>query len=261
MQPVLLGDRVALVSGIGPGMGRAVALALAREGADVALAARTDRWLGPVAEEVEALGRRALPVPADIADPDECRRLADALGETFGRVDVLVNNAFAEDDFMAFAGFDPSTWPPVFDVNVFGTLGLTQAVVPLMREQGGSVVMISTISVEHVNPPFGAYASSKAALRTAVRQLALELGPRRIRVNSVAPAHVWGPSLEAYFAFLADRRGVTPGEVHDEIATQNALHRIHTPEEVARSVVFLASDLAAAVTGQTLHVNCGRFFN
>lgn len=226
------------------------------------LAARTSEKLEAVAAEVEALGRRALPIPTDITEPEACRALATAARAEFGRVDVLANNAFAEDPFISFEDGGPDVWRKVFDVNVFGTLQLTQALVPLMREGGGgSIVMINTLSLRIVNPLLGGYATSKRALETASRSLALELGPHKIRVNNVAPGHIWGPSLEWYFGKLAKERGCTPQNVYDEIAQQTALNHIHTSEEVAQTVLFFASDLSRAITGQTLDVNAGRFFH
>ncbi|MER3452223.1 MAG: short-chain dehydrogenase, partial [Acidimicrobiia bacterium] len=172
----------------------------------------------------------------------------------------LVNNAFTEDDWTApFEGFSAARWRPAFEVNLFGTLEMTRAVVTHMkRQRSGSVVMISTLSIRNVNPVFGGYCASKGALTTATHVLAKELGPYGIRVNQVAPGHIWGESLRRYFAFLAERRGVTARQIHDEIAAQNALGRIPTSEEIARAVLFFASDMSRAITGQTLDVNCGR---
>src|SRR5690349_8482365 len=129
---MLLQNRVAIGSGIGPGMGRDIALALARAGADVVLPARGADKPAAVAAEVRALGRRALEVPTDIARDADCRRLVDAAVRELGRVDVLVNNAFRGGVEPLFADADLAEWRKVFDVNVFGSLQLTQAVVPHM---------------------------------------------------------------------------------------------------------------------------------
>lgn len=259
---MLLEGRVAIVSGIGPGMGRDISLTLAREGADVVLAARREERLREVAHEVEDLGRRAVCVPTDITDKDQCARLADAARTELGRVDVLVNNAFAEEDWSTFKGFDLERWRAPFAVNVFGSLQLSQAVVPLMKEQGGgSIVMINTLSTRVVNPVLGGYASSKGALLVAAQVMAKELGTYGIRVNSIAPGHIWGESLERYFEHLARQRGVTPQDVYDDIAAQTALHHIPTSEEISRAVLFFASDLSRVITGQTLDVNAGRVFH
>jgi len=258
---VLLEGRVAVVSGVGPGMGRDISLALAGAGADLVLGARTSSALEAVGEQVEALGRQVRCVPTDITDPDQCRRLVDA-ASGLGRVDVLVNNAFAEEDWRRFDGFDVERWRLPFEVNVFGTLQLSQAAVPHMRAGGGgSIVMITTLSIHMVNPVLGGYAASKRSLTSAAQAMARELGAHAIRVNCVAPGHIWGRSLQHYFEFLAERRGVTAQAVYDEIAATTALNHIATSEEIARVVLFFASDLSRVITGQTLDVNCGRTFS
>jgi NAD(P)-dependent dehydrogenase (short-subunit alcohol dehydrogenase family) len=256
----LLAGRVAIVSGVGPGLGRSIALAFGRAGADVALAARRVEPLTAVAAELEALGCRAVAIPTDVADPDHCAHLADTTAATLGRVDILVNNAFAEEDWREpFDGFDPERWREPVAVNCFGSLTLSQAVVPHLRAVGGgSIVMTTTLSVKNPVPLLAGYAASKRALTTAAHVLARELGPDRIRVNCVAPGHIRGGALDEYFDWIAEQRGVEPHVVADEIATMNALPQLATPDEIAAAVVFFASDLSRVITGQTLDVNCGR---
>jgi NAD(P)-dependent dehydrogenase (short-subunit alcohol dehydrogenase family) len=259
---MLLQDRVAIVSGIGPGMGRDIALALAREGADVVLAARRADALAAVAAEVEARGRRAVCVPTDIAQPDDCRRLADTAQAELGRIDILVNNAFKGGLEPDMAEGEVAEWRKIFDVNVFGSLQLTQAVIPHMRRGGGgSIVFINSMSMRVIEPKFGAYAASKGALMVAAQTLAKELGRDKIRVNSVVPGYIWGGALQGYFKFLAQQQGTTPDAVYAEIAARAALNHIPTSEEIADAVVFFASDLSRVVTGQALDVNGGHFFH
>jgi len=258
----LLQDRVAIVSGIGPGLGRAIALACAREGADVVLAARTGAALEGVAAEVRALGRRALPVPTDVARPEDCRRLADAAHAELGRIDVLVNNAFRSAPYEPVEEASMEDWRRIFDVNLFGAVQLSQAVIPCMKAQGGGcIVMIGSMSMRVIEPRFGGYAASKAALVSAVQTLAKELGAAGIRVNSVVPGYIWGPALERYFEQLAAQQGSTPAAVYAEIASRTALGRIPDSDDVAAAVVFFASDLSRAVTGQALDVNGGHYFH
>jgi NAD(P)-dependent dehydrogenase (short-subunit alcohol dehydrogenase family) len=259
---MLLEGQVAVVSGIGPGMGRDVSLALAREGADLAIAARTASALESVAEEVCALGRRALCVPTDIAQREDCLRLARAAHQEYGRIDVLVNNAFKGPSFKLFESEDLDAWRQVFDVNVFGSLQLTQAVVPHMKERGrGSIVMINSMSMRLIEATHGGYAASKGALMTAAQVLAKELGRYGIRVNSVVPGYIWGPALEGYFKRLAAQQGTTPETIYAQVASLTALGHIPTSEEIAGAVVFFASDLSRAITGQALDVNAGQFFH
>jgi NAD(P)-dependent dehydrogenase (short-subunit alcohol dehydrogenase family) len=258
----LLQDRVAIVSGIGPGMGRDISLAFAKEGADVVLAARTPAALDALAAEVRALGRRALPVPTDIAKPEDCRRLAAAAVAELGRIDVLVNNAFLGGKYVPVAEASLEDWRRVFDVNLFGSLQLTQAVVPHMKAQRrGSIIMVNSMSIRIIEPRFGGYAASKGALLAATQTLAKELGADGIRVNSVVPGYIWGPSLEGWFKQLAQQQKTTPEAVYAEIASRTALGRIPTSAEIAGTVVFLASDLSSVVTGQAIDVNAGHYFH
>jgi NAD(P)-dependent dehydrogenase (short-subunit alcohol dehydrogenase family) len=259
---VLLADRVAIVSGIGPGMGRDISLAFAREGAHVVLGARTAAALEEVAAEVAALGRRALPVPTDIAQPEDCRRLAAAAHEAFGRVDVLVNNAYRGGPYEPVEHASMEAWRRIFDVNLFGAIELSKAVVPYMKAQGGgSIIMINSMSIRVIEPRFGGYAASKGALMAAAQTMARELGSHGIRVNSVVPGYIWGKSLEGYFRELARQQGTTPEAVYREIASRTSLNHIPTSAEIAGAVVFFASDLSRVVTGQALDVNAGHFFH
>jgi NAD(P)-dependent dehydrogenase (short-subunit alcohol dehydrogenase family) len=259
---MLLPDRIAIVSGIGPGMGRDVSLAFAREGAHLVLAARTADRLTALGEEIRSLGRRALCVPTDIAAADDCRRLADAAHAEFGRIDVLVNNAFKGGLEPTIADANLQNWRQIFDVNLFGSLQLSQSVIPYMKAQGGgSIVFVNSMSMRIIEPHFGGYAASKGALMTAAQTLAKELGAFKIRVNSVVPGYIWGEALQRYFAHLATEQGSTPEAIYAEIASRTALNHIPTSEEIAGAVVFFASDLSRAITGQALDVNGGHFLH
>lgn len=255
----LVDGRVALVSGVGPGMGRDIALLLAEHGADVALGARTAERCDAIAKEVADLGRRALPVRLDITDADSCAAAVDAVVERFGRIDILVNNAFHDGDFTRFVDADLASWQHTMDVNLWGTLQLTQAVAPHMPD-GGRVVMVNSMSAVRIQDRFGAYTASKAALAAATKTLARELGRQGIRVNGVHPGYIWGESVEAYFRHQAERRGITFEERYAEVAKETALGYLPHSAEIAGSVLFLCSDLAKPVTGQALHVNAGHWF-
>ena len=256
---MLLQGRSAIVSGIGPGMGRDIALLFAREGADLALGARSADALEAVAKEVRALGRRAVAVPTDIARPEECARLAERAESELGRIDVLVNNAYHPGTYELFESADLERWRAPLEVNLLGSLRLTQEVVPRMkRAGGGSIVMINSMIVRDVLPTMASYAASKGSLLAATQGLARELGPHGIRVNSVLPGYIWGATLEGYFALQAKARRVEPNVVYDEVAAKIALGAIPTSEEIAGAVLFFASDLSRAVTGQSLDVNGGQ---
>ncbi len=259
---MLLANRVVIVSGIGPGLGQAIALACAREGADVVLAARRAPPLEDVAALVRAQGRRALAVPTDIADPAQCRRLAETAARELGGLDVLVNNAFLGGRYDLIEAASMDDWRKVFDVNVFGSIQLSQAVIPAMKARGGgSIVMVNSMSMRVIEPRFGGYAASKGALLIAAQTLAKELGPYNIRVNSVVPGYIWGPALQGYFKRLAAQQDTTPEAVYADIAARTALNHIPTSEEIAEAVVFFASDLSRVITGQALDVNAGHHFH
>ena len=256
---MLLTGKVVVVSGVGPGLGRAIALQSARAGADVVLAARTASRLDEVAEEVAALGRRGLAVPTDIADADAAEHLAQAALDAFGRVDALVHNALAMPPITPLAEVDLAAIQASFDTNVVAALRLTRLFTPALAESGGSVVMINSMVVRYSQLTMGPYKMAKAALLAMAQSLATELGPRGIRVNSVAPGHIWAGSLKWYFGFLAKQRGVDPVQIYDETAAATDLRRLPEPDEIADAVVFLASPMARAITGQCLDVNCGEY--
>jgi NAD(P)-dependent dehydrogenase (short-subunit alcohol dehydrogenase family) len=259
---MLLSDRVVLISGIGPGLGAEIALACAREGGDVVLAARSAAMLEETAAAVRRRGRRALTVPTDVTKPDDCRRLVDAARAEFGRIDVLVHNAFLSNPVGLVEQANLDDWRRIFEVNLFGALRLTQLVVPLMKVQGrGSIVFVNSMSIRIIEPMMGGYAASKGALLTTARTLAKELGPDGIRVNSVVPGYIWSAKMEAYFRQLATERGVSYEAVHADVTSRTALRHIPDSAEVAEAVLFFASDLARAVTGQSLDVNGGHFFD
>lgn len=258
---MLLEGRVCVVSGAGPGLGRQVALAFARHGADVVLAARRQAVLDGLAAEIEKTGGRTLVVPTDMTDAGQCARLAERTMEAFGHVDVLVNNAYTEDVFKTFRRVDLDDWRRLTDVNLFGPLQLTKAFLPAMTEQrSGSIVFVNSMIVRKPLAQEGGYAVSKGGLLVAARVLAKELGRFGIRVNSVLPGWMWGPQVELYVRATAERRGVGEAEVIGGITEGIPLGHVPTDAEVAGSVVFLASDLAAAVTGQAIDANGGEVF-
>ena len=256
---MMLRDKVVVVAGVGPGLGRAIALASAREGADVVLAARTAARLDDVAKEVTGLGRRGLAVPTDLADAAAAEHLAAAAQDAFGHVDALVYNALAMPPIKDLGDVSLDALSATFDGNVVAALRLIRLFTPLLAESRGSVVMISSMVVRFSQRTMGPYKLTKAAMLAMAQSLATEFGPRGIRVNSVAPGHIWGDSLKWYFGYLAHKRGVEVQEIYDETAAAIDLRRLPEPDEIADAAVFLASPLARAITGQCLDVNCGEY--
>ena len=259
MTTEMMRDKVVVVSGVGPGLGRELALRFAGAGADVVLAARTPERLAEVAAEVEKTGRRALPVPTDITDEDSAAALAEAALDAFGRVDTLVNNAFAVPPMDDLVKVELDGIRTGFETNVFAALRLTRLFAPSLAEQRGSVIMINSVVLRHSKRTFGPYKMAKASLLSLAQSLSTELGPQGIRVNTVAPGYIWADALKGYFEYLAAERGVPARQVYDEIAANIDLRRLPEPDEIADAVLFLASSLARAVTGQCLDVNGGEY--
>jgi NAD(P)-dependent dehydrogenase (short-subunit alcohol dehydrogenase family) len=255
-----LEGKTVIIAGVGPGLGRETALVAIREGANVALGARTESTLKAVADEVDPSGARVAYVITDITDEADCQQLVAATVERFGRVDALVNCAALD---TLFGGLDSaadfSGWRATFDVNLFGSLQMTRSALGELRRRGGSVVFVSS-QTQHHPPPLAiqmAYAASKSALTGAMRHLAHEVGGDGVRVNEIAPGWMWGPPVEGFVNMTADRRGVGPEVVLGELTAHMPLKRMATDGEVAEAIVFFASDRAAAITGQTLLINAG----
>jgi NAD(P)-dependent dehydrogenase (short-subunit alcohol dehydrogenase family) len=256
---VLLADKVVLIAGVGPGLGQAVAVRAAQAGADVVLAARTEPLMGEVAGKVTAAGRRALAVPTDLTDDEAVAHLAATALASFGRVDALVHNAFAMPPMRSLGKVDLDDLRVGFDVNVLAALRTARVLTPALIDSGGSIVMVNSAVLRHSRRPFGPYRVAKAGLLAVAQNLASELGPRGVRVNSVAPGWIWADSLRAWFDYQASERGVSARQIYDEVAATIDLRRLPEPDEVADAILFLVSDLARAVTGACLDVNCGEF--
>lgn len=257
----LLEGKTVVVSGIGPGLGQAVALRCAANGADIVLAARTQSRLDEVAEQVRALGVRALTVATDITDEASATNLRDAAVAEFGHIDALVNNAFSVPSMKPFAETDFQHMRDALELTVFGALRMTQLFTPALAETKGSVVNINSMVLRHSQERYGSYKMAKTALLAMSQSLATELGPKGIRVNSVAPGYIWGDTLKNYFAHQADKFGSTVEQIYEHTASASDLKRLPEPDQIADAVVFLASPMAIAITGQCIDVNCGEFHN
>jgi NAD(P)-dependent dehydrogenase (short-subunit alcohol dehydrogenase family) len=257
---MLLEGRTVVVSGVGPGLGHRIAVAAARDGANVVLGARTQENLVKTSEEIEAEhpGRTAWK-RTDIADPDRCDALAALAVERFGRIDAVIHVAAMDSYFGGLADADFADWRRVLDVNLIGTLQLTRSCLPALRERGGSVVIIGTQSAVAAPSQVrqAAYAASKGALTSAMYSMARELGPDRIRVNTVLPGWMWGPPVEAYVTWTAATENIPEEEVKKRLSERMALPELATDGDVAEAAIFLASDRARAITGQSLLVNAG----
>jgi NAD(P)-dependent dehydrogenase (short-subunit alcohol dehydrogenase family) len=262
MPTPLLDNKVAVVSGAGDGLGRSICLALAAHGAKLVVGDVDGAAVEATVGAVREAGGVATGRQTDIRDAAACAALAALADGSFGGLDILVNDAYHGGDFQTFEAADLEQWKQTADVNLWGTLRMTQAALDQLKRAGsGRVVMICTHGVELIQPTFGAYTASKAALAHATKLLAAELGQYGIRVNGVFPGPIFGPALRAYLGQLAESTGRPVDEVHHEWAAKNPLGYLVPPEDIAGSVVFLASDLSRPITGQALYANAGEFFH
>ncbi|WAM14538.1 SDR family NAD(P)-dependent oxidoreductase [Rhodococcus sp. JS3073] len=241
-----LDGRVAIVTGASSGLGVAFAKAFAEAGADVVLAARRVDKLHDTAAMVRASGRRALAVATDIADPDQCTAMVDAAMAEFGRVDVLVNNAGIATAFPATRE-TPDQFRSVIDINLAGSYWAAQACGRVMQPGSSIVNIASILGLTTAGLPQAAYSASKAGIVGLTRDLAQQWGARKgIRVNAIAPGFFASEMTDQYHdGYL------------DGLASRMVLGRTGEPAELAATLVWLASDAAGYVTGQTLAVDGG----
>ncbi len=254
-----LQDKVIVLSGVGPGLGRSLGEEAARAGADLVLVSRTERRLEKMAEVVRSFGRRALVVPTDINEEAQREALVEAALAEFGRVDCLINNAFAIPPMDPISTLTVESLRAAQETNVFAPLRLSALFADALAESKGSIVMINSCVVHTSLPEYSGYKLSKGTLKHLASSLATEFGPRGIRVNSIAPSYIYEDVNKAYFDWIASETGRTHEEVYAEKAAPTDLKRLATPDEVARAALFFASDLSSAVTGSMLNVDCGEF--
>jgi len=255
----MLENKVVVISGVGPALGTTLARRCAEAGADLVLAARTAERLTEVADEVKSLGRRALAVSTDITDEEQVANLVTRSLEEYGKVDVLINNAFRVPSMKPLADTTFQHIRDAIELTVLGALRISQGFTPALAESKGAVVNVNSMVIRHSQPKYGAYKMAKAALLAMSHSLSTELGAQGIRVNTVAPGYIWGGTLQSYFTHQAGKFGTTVEEIYNAAAAGSDLKRLPTEDEVASAILFLGSDLASGITGATLDVNCGEY--
>jgi NAD(P)-dependent dehydrogenase (short-subunit alcohol dehydrogenase family) len=253
-----LSGKSALVTGATRGLGRALALALAEAGADVAVVGRDPANAAAAAAEIEALGRRGLGLPADVMDDAAMAAAAEQAIAAFGKLDILVCTAGVGVPRRPVWEATPEDFHHCFDVNVLGTLCALRAVMPHMTERrSGRVVAIGGTYGHKGVAGFGVYAASKWALRGLIRSAALDAGPYGVTVNIVAPGGVDGDRIRAQFARSAAERGETPEAVLQRFVSGSALGRLVETSDIAAAMLHLLSEGGANITGQDIIVDAG----
>jgi NAD(P)-dependent dehydrogenase (short-subunit alcohol dehydrogenase family) len=255
----MVNQKVVVISGVGPGLGTTLAYRCAADGADLVLAARTVERLEDIAKQINDTGRKALAVRADITNDDEVNYLVETTLASYGRVDVLINNAFRVPSMKPLAGTSFQHIRDAIELSALGALRLIQAFTPALQESHGSIVNVNSMVLRHSQAKYGAYKMAKSALLSMSQSLATELGEKSIRVNSVAPGYIWGETLQGYFEHQAGKYGTTADQIYAATAANSDLKRLPTEDEVASAILFMASNLSSGITGQTLDVNCGEY--
>ncbi|HXZ06135.1 MAG TPA: SDR family oxidoreductase [Ktedonobacteraceae bacterium] len=253
-----LQNKIAVVTGGGRGIGRVIALAFAKEGANLVLASRSQQALEETRTMVEELGREALVVPTDIRLEDSVLNLAVQALQHYGRVDILVNNSGIAAPTTPLWDINLADWEETFAVNVTGTYLCCRAFLPGMIEQrSGSIIIISSMTGKR--PLYGRtpYAGSKMALVGIARTLAWEVGEYGIRVNAISPGAVEGERIKRVVRNQAIAQGISEEESLRRFTSSSPLGRLVPPGDIAASAIFLASDKAASITGEDLNVSAG----
>ena len=247
----LLG-KVALITGGDSGIGRAVAVHYAREGADVAITylPQEEQDAYETRQLVEAEGRRCLTLPGDLRDPSYCQDIVERTVQELGRLNIVVNNAAEQFPSTDLAEITDQQWRDTFDVNFFSFVRVSRAALKHLQEND-SIICTSSINAYRGNQQLLDYSATKGAITVFVRSLAQQLAEKKIRVNSVAPGPIWTPLIPASF----------PPEKVGTFGKDTTMTRPGQPSEVAPAYVFLASEDASYFTGQTLHPNGGETVN
>ena len=253
-----LDDKIALVTASSRGLGRAVALRLAQEGAHVAICARGERALEETADDIRrATGRRVLAVPADVSQPGAADRLVDATLETFGQLDILVTNAGGPPPGQ-FLDFTAEDWEDAVQLTLMSAVRLCYAAAPVMKERGaGAILAMTSITVKQPLPNLILSNSLRLGVVGLIKTLADELGPFGVRANAICPGWTRTARVDQLLEDRAQRNDTAVEDEAAKIAADIPLGRIGTPEEFAAAAAFLVSDAASYINGVSLLVDGG----
>ena len=255
----MLNERVALITGGGRGIGRAIALAFASEGADIVVAARTLDQVNQVAAEIEQqFQSKALALVCDVSDPASVQKMFAAVRENYGRdVDILVNNAGVAES-ATFANTTDELWHKHLNINLSGTFYCTRAALPAMLKHGwGRIINIASIAGKTGAPYITAYAASKHGVMGLTRSLAAEVGASGVTVNAICPGYVETDMVSKAIERITTRTGRSEDEAMDTLKKMSPQNRLVTPEEVAALALLLASDEGRGINGQGLNIDGG----
>lgn len=258
---MLLKDKVIIITGVGPGMGQAMARIAAEEGGKIVLAARNQAFLDEVAADIRAKGGEAVAKATDVSRRADCDALVAAALAAFGRVDGLVNSAYVGGEDALFENGDIERWGQVMDVGALGAARMAQAVLEPMKAQGGGAI-VNVATMQSLKPlPGGSisYAMMKGALTTLSRQIAADVGKYNIRVNSTRMGWLWGEPVRQAVKRIVAATGGSEEDFIAGVASQIPLGVIPPEEECARSVLMFVSDYTKMVTGAVLDVNGGEW--
>jgi len=244
----MLKDKVVIVTGASRGIGRSLALNMAAQGAKLVLSARNAEALAQLVTEIQATGGAAVAVAGDVSSATAANELVDAGMQAFGRIDVLVNNAGITRDALLLRMKDED-WDDVLNINLKGAFLCTRAAAKVMSKQRyGRIINISSVVGEMGNPGQANYCASKAGLLGLTKSVARELARRNVTVNAITPGFI-----------VTDMTEALPEKAREELAAQIPLGRLGSADDIAHAVIFLASDQAGYITGQTLGVNGGMY--
>ncbi|HEV2299614.1 MAG TPA: SDR family NAD(P)-dependent oxidoreductase [Candidatus Acidoferrales bacterium] len=259
---MLLDGKVAVITGAGRGIGRAIAHKFAAEGAAVFLASRTAREVNAVAAEIQAARQKAAAMPADVSKEADCRKIIEEAGKKFGSVDILVNNAGILGPVKPIEEIEPAEWDEVLAINLRGPFLLSRLALPEMYARGsGAILNIASVSAKIPYPWNGPYAASKAGLVGLTRTLAAEAARKGVRVNAICPGPVPETEMSQNLGKALGRRlNADPEKLFQKYLEGILQGRPQTAEEIANAALFLVSPHASAITGQTLNVDGGIAF-